>query len=309
MLRKRKTEQAPPALQIKNLSKRYGKARILNDISFEVNKGEVVGFVGRNGAGKTTTIRLIMGLTKPSSGNVLIHGVPTGSPRALQYTSFLSERPAFYGSFSGIRNIKICLLGANKPFKRHEVERNMDRVAILDAANRAVNAYSKGMLTRLGIAHAMSRNPDVYIFDEPGTGLDPIGIKIVRDIMRELADSGGAVLFSSHLLSEIERICDRIVVIDKGKIITQGRLDEIHQPERRVYSVFVGAEDAERALRLLGSHAEMSRRDHVLTVSDLSGREISKKLCEAGIFPDEIHQINDDLDIIFSRLTSSNELS
>ena len=144
-----------PAIKIENITKAFGKAQIVRGVSFEVKRGEVVGFIGRNGAGKTTTLRMLLGLVRPDSGRIMIDGMPTGSASVLSKVGVLMEQPAFYSSFSGRRNIQILLTGSNKKASKAEVDEALDRVGLLAHSEKRVRNYSKGMRTRLGIAHSM----------------------------------------------------------------------------------------------------------------------------------------------------------
>ena len=290
-------------LQVQGVSKNIDHTPILKNISFEVKKGEVVGFLGRNGAGKTTTLRLLAGLTTPTQGAITINGIPAKSPHARKLVSIVVERPAFYESFSGWRNMRILLAGASKKYDKKEIERHFERVSLEgDAPKRKIRTYSKGMRTRFALAHAMSRKPEIYIFDEPASGLDPIGISMVRDLMRQLADEGGTVLFSSHLLSEIERICDRLVIIDQGQIVAQGTIDEIYKTTETTYAVKVKQAEMAEVAKLFGTHAHLDEQNGEVLVSGVAGTEISKKLFSDKIFPEYIKPINDDLELIFRQL-------
>lgn len=294
---------ADAVLQVQSVSKTIGHTPILKNISFEVNKGEVVGFLGRNGAGKTTTLRLLAGLTTPTAGAITINGIPAKAPKARDLASIVVERPAFYESFSGWRNMRILLAGARKKYDKREVKQHFKRVSLEgDAPQRKIRTYSKGMRTRFALAHALARKPEIYIFDEPASGLDPIGISMVRDLMRQLADEGGTVLFSSHLLSEIERICDRLVIIDQGQIVAQGTIDEIYKTTETAYAVKVKPSEMEAAFKLLGAQASLDKQNGEIVVSDVAGADISKKLFSGKIFPEYIKPINDDLELIFRQL-------
>ena len=294
-----------PAIKIENITKAFGKAQIVRGVSFEVNRGEVVGFIGRNGAGKTTTLRMLLGLMRPDSGRIMIDGMPTGSASVLSKVGVLMEQPAFYSSFSGRRNIQILLTGSNKKASKAEVDEALDQVGLLAHSEKRVKNYSKGMRTRLGIAHSMIRKSEIFVFDEPGTGLDPSGIKVLRDLMRSLADAGHAVLFSSHILSEVEKVCDRVIMLEQGKVVASGPLEEIYQDDSsRQISVKVDDASRENAKTLLSAKATSVEiaKDGTLTVSGLSGREINQLLFDNGVVAETIMPVRVSLDHIFSEL-------
>ncbi len=213
------------AIESSRLSKHYGHVRAVDDLELRVPTGVVAGFVGPNGAGKTTTIRMLLGLVRPSSGTARVLGEPIDSPELyLGRVGALVEGPAFTPSLSGRRNLRaLSLLGAHDPSR---VQETLELVGLADRADEPVRSYSLGMKQRLGIAAALLGAPDLLVLDEPTNGLDPAGIREVRQLLRDLADTGVTVFVSSHLLSEIEQICDWLVMIDRGSVRFQGRVAE-----------------------------------------------------------------------------------
>jgi len=215
-----------PAISVNNLSKRYGDVLAVNDASFEVPLGTICGFVGPNGSGKTTTIRMLLGLIKPSSGTGSIIGNSINHPeKYLQEVGAMIEGPAFYPALTGAQNLNVLAkLGG---FSSESVKGLLEKVGLGDRGNSKYKTYSLGMKQRLGIAAALLPNPKLLILDEPTNGLDPAGIQEVRALLRQLADEGSTIFVSSHLLSELEMICDHLVMLREGKIIFAGKTSEL----------------------------------------------------------------------------------
>lgn len=220
-------------LEIKNVSKYYGKTKVVDNISFDVKKGEIFGFLGPNGAGKTTTIKMILGLLSIDEGNIKINGydVKKDFEKAMEYIGGIVENPDMYGYMSAVDNLKLFAKIRNVDYS--EVYKSLKLVGLEKSMNQKVSKYSLGMKQRAGLALSLLHSPKILILDEPTNGLDPVGIKDLRDILKKLAkESNTSVLVSSHILSEMELMCDRVAVIDKGKIVkveslTQSENDEI----------------------------------------------------------------------------------
>jgi ABC-2 type transport system ATP-binding protein len=217
--------QAPDlAVTTTGLTKRYGHRAVVDSIDLEIPRGIISGFVGPNGAGKTTTLRMLLGLVRPSAGTGEVLGHSIAHPaRYLSRVGSLIEAPAFYPGLSGRRNLEI--LAALGRHDMHRVDILLGQVGLGDRGGDRFKNYSLGMKQRLGIAAALLPSPDLLVLDEPTNGLDPAGIREVRGLLRELADDGLTVLVSSHLLGEIQTICDHLVVIDNGKLRFQGSID------------------------------------------------------------------------------------
>jgi ABC-2 type transport system ATP-binding protein len=208
------------------LTKRYKQRLAVDAVDIELPVGVVSGFVGPNGAGKTTTIQLLLGLCRPTSGTAQVLGRPISDPASyLGRVGALIEAPSFYPSLSGRRNLEVLTrLGRIDSRRIPEV---LELVELSDRANDFVRTYSLGMKQRLGVAAALLPNPELCILDEPTNGLDPAGIREMRSVIRGLADRGITVFVSSHLLAEIEAICDHLVMIDSGRIVFQGGVDKL----------------------------------------------------------------------------------
>ncbi len=209
-------------ITIDSLTKRYGTFTAVDDVTFTAEAGRVTGFLGPNGAGKSTTMRVMVGLTPPTSGSARINGeLFSDLPNPGLEVGVLLDASAQHAGRTGREILNIAARTMGLP--RHRVEEMLERVSLTDTeADRRVRNYSLGMRQRLGIAHALLGDPSVLILDEPANGLDPAGIRWMRDLLRSYADQGGTVLLSSHLLHEIEVIADDIVVIGNGRIVAQG---------------------------------------------------------------------------------------
>ncbi len=223
------------AIEVKGLTKTYRKGFLrrrvdaVHAIDFEVLQGEAFGFLGPNGAGKTTTMRMLMGLISPTAGTAKIFGHEIPSRKARQRLGFLPEAPYFYDylSVSELLDFTGRLFGQGAAKRAKRGDELIELVGLKDARNSALKSYSKGMLQRAGIAQALMNDPDLIVFDEPMSGLDPIGRKDVRDIILGLKEQGKTVFFSSHILSDVESVADRIAIIVRGRIHDVGRLREI----------------------------------------------------------------------------------
>ncbi len=227
--------EAPVALRAEHLAKRYGARQAVVDASFSLRQGEVFGFLGPNGAGKTTTIRMLVGLVKPSAGRVLVDGHDLAREReaALRRMGCIVESPDFYDYLTGREN----LMHFARMIDRQALDRIEPLAEMLRVRERLddrVRTYSLGMRQRLGIAQALLGEPAVLVLDEPANGLDPAGIRELRELLRRLADERGlAVFVSSHLLGEIERMCDRLAIVHRGRVLAEGAMAELTGAGRR----------------------------------------------------------------------------
>jgi ABC-2 type transport system ATP-binding protein len=217
------------ALATRGLSKTYGDLAVVDGLDLTVERGELYGFLGPNGAGKTTTIRMALGLIRPSGGEVELLDAPVFSPggrRALERVGALVEEPGFYRFLSGRRNLEVFARaggrGDGTDVRLSRLDEALAMVDLSDAAGKRVRAYSQGMRQRLGIAAALLGKPDVLVLDEPTNGLDPQGMREIRRLLRRLADDGTTVFVSSHLLVEVEAMCDRVGVLAHGKLLAEG---------------------------------------------------------------------------------------
>ena len=224
-----------PVVQIFNLHKTFHtgffrkRVDAVKGVSFEVERGEIFGLLGPNGAGKTTTLKVMMGLIKPSRGKVRIFGLDGRKPAARTKVGFLPENPYFHEYLTPRELLDFYgdLCGMKKKDIRERRNLLIDQMGLNDAASRPLRKFSKGMLQRVGLAQAMISEPDLLVLDEPMGGLDPIGRKFVADLLADLNEKGTTILFSSHILSDVERLCKRVVILNKGVTVAHGSLDEL----------------------------------------------------------------------------------
>ena len=217
------------ALEIMGVTKTFNGFKAVDNVSFSVKKGEIFGFLGPNGAGKTTTIKAILGLLHPDSGNIRINGydIKVNEIEAKRSIGYLPERVSFYENLNPVQTLQFfCeLQGVDKSV----IVDLLKEVGLSDVLSRKVGGFSKGMLQLLGIAQTMIGDIPVYIFDEPMSGLDPRWVKIVRDMIIKLNQKGATIMFSSHILSEVQNLCDRVVIINKGKIIAKDTVENLNK--------------------------------------------------------------------------------
>jgi len=244
------------AIKTSQLTKRFGDQAAVDGVNLSVPKGSVFGFLGPNGSGKTTTIRMLLGLAEASGGKIEILGqeVPKRIESVLPKVGALVEGPAFYPFMSGRNNllrIDAADRFADSATTKNRVESALNRVGLANAANKKVHAYSLGMKQRLGLANALLKPRELLILDEPTNGLDPQGTREVRNLIRSLADEGITVFVSSHLLSEIEMLCSHVAVMNAGRIVAQGSLEDLRneEPTRLV----IGSDDIDLAVEILKS--------------------------------------------------------
>ena len=220
-------------LELKNIDKFFGKKQILKDISFDIEEGEILGFVGPNGSGKTTTIKIILGLQQASRGEVFINGnnIKDNYENAIRKVGAIVESPDMYMYLSGLENLKLVANYYN--ISHNEIERVVEFVGLKDRIKDKVSKYSLGMRQRLGIAQAILNKPNLLIVDEPTNGLDPSGIIEFRNMLKELAKKEKMSIFiSSHNLAEIENICDKVLLLKEGKIVSSDVLKEVENNDK-----------------------------------------------------------------------------
>ncbi|MDA0700173.1 MAG: ATP-binding cassette domain-containing protein [bacterium] len=293
------------AIVARDLTKRYGRTVAVDGVSFEVQGGEIVGFLGPNGAGKTTTLRMLAGLIRPSDGEGRILDERVPGP-ALRRVGTMIEEPSFYPYMTGRDNLRYAatLHGGVAASRIDEV---LGFVKLDRAAEKRVKAYSQGMRQRLGLARSLLWAPEVLLLDEPTNGLDPVGIAEIRENLRAVAASGVTVLISSHILAEIEKLVDRILAIDKGKLVYDGPLDAlVRRLDTDAITYHLQASDGAgllAALRDLGLTAvpEGDHGAHVtLPAADADG--LVGRLVNAGVNVLEARRQVDDLEGAYLRL-------
>ena len=213
-------------IRVHGLTKRYGPVTAVNGLGFEVRAGTVTGFLGPNGAGKTSTLRMLLGLVTPDAGTATINGHPYRElPEPLHQVGAVLEASSFHPGRTARAHLRIQALAADAASSR--VEDVLDLVGLADAADRRVGGFSLGMRQRLGLATALLADPETLILDEPANGLDPEGVRWLRDLMRGFAAEGGTVLVSSHLLAEVAQTVDEVVILDHGRLVAQGPVAEL----------------------------------------------------------------------------------
>lgn len=295
------------ALKLNNLSKTYnrGKHRIeaVKDISLTVASGQVFGFLGPNGAGKSTTIRMIMGLIKPTSGDIMLFGKQCVSgPIEPNRIGSLVEGATFYEYLSARRNLEVlALAGGYHDEKR--INALLEQAQLALDADRLVRTYSTGMKQRLGVAAALLSNPDLVILDEPTNGLDPAGIRQMRDFIRRTADEEGTTVFlSSHMLSEIEQVCDSVAIIDHGRVIFEGKVNDLLQGTT---TVRIEADPTDHALEILKQTYEAKQEGEkiILNAHRDNIPEIIYSLVSANVRIFDISSRTQSLEDIFLSLT------
>ncbi|EME61726.1 ABC transporter ATP-binding protein [Amycolatopsis decaplanina] len=289
-------------IELRELTKRYGRTVAVDHLSFRVEPGYVTGFLGPNGAGKSTTMRAVLGLDTPTSGDALINGQHyAGIDRPLHQVGALLDASAVHGGRSAFNHL-YCLARSNGIGKTR-VRAVLDRVGLTTVAGKRIGGFSLGMKQRLGIATALLGDPGILLFDEPVNGLDPEGIRWIRDLMRTLAAEGRTVLVSSHLMSEMELTADHIVVIGRGKLIAEATILEL--AERFQRDVLVRTPNDAELIRLLRSAgATVTRRpDGSLTAQGLDAAAIGDIAARHRIAVHELTPRSDSLEDAYLKLT------
>jgi len=277
--------EEPPPVEVRGLVKRYGRLSAVDGVDLTVQRGDVYGYLGPNGAGKTTSLRMMLGLIRPTAGTVRLFGRdPQESVRALEGVAGFVEAPTFYPYLSGRRNLEL-LAAYDGGDARRRVDAALETVELLERAGDRVGGYSHGMRQRLGIAAALLRNPKLLLLDEPATGLDPAGMRDMRLLIRRLSDQGITVLLSSHLLSEVEEVCNRVAIIRAGRIAYEGEIAALKRGAGASYRL--ETTDDERALAVCQAQpgiSEVRREDGAIrfVAEDRTVAELSQALVEAG---------------------------
>jgi ABC-2 type transport system ATP-binding protein len=224
-----------PVISTRGLVKRFGRLRAVDGIDLDVRAGDVYGFLGANGSGKTTTVRMLLGLVLPTEGEIDLLGarMPRAGRRVLPRVGALVEGPAHYGHLSGRENLRLLDAagpGGPRRTRRRRIDEVLEQVGLAGVGRRPVRAYSLGMRQRLGLAGALLRRPELLVLDEPTNGLDPQGIAEIRALLQELHRQGTTIFLSSHLLAEVEQLCTRVGVLDRGRLVLQDELAALTAP-------------------------------------------------------------------------------
>src|SRR5256885_3812602 len=289
------------------LTKRYGSGVLAVDsVDMSVRRGEVYGFLGPNGAGKTTTLRMLVGLIRPTSGAATVAGHPPGDPAGLARIGSLIESPGFYPYLSGRENLRVVADLASVSQKR--VEEVLDMVELRTRAGRKFGTYSTGMKQRLGVAAAILKDPDLLILDEPTNGLDPQGMAEMRKLIKDIGQGERTVLLSSHLLGEVEQICDRVGVISNGHLVKQSTVQELLGEKGIVVREEPSDKASEVLTMMLGAASVIREDGHFhLKTDPARSMEINRQLTSAGIGVSELRPFERSLEEVFFQLTGEKQ--
>jgi ABC-2 type transport system ATP-binding protein len=296
-------------IETKALTKRFGERAAVDGVDLHVPAGVAFGFLGPNGAGKTTMIRTLVGLTRPSSGEISLLGLPQPAKRreALARVGAIVEEPRFHGHLTGRENLKIVAAARDRAAEGR-IPESLQRVGLAQRADDRVKDYSLGMRQRLGIARCLIADPALLILDEPMNGLDPAGILEMRHLIRDFVDEGRTVFLSSHLLDEVEKTCDQVAIIDQGRVVVQGAVADIAATGDP--TVLLAVDDAEAARRVLSSdprvaHVGVEGTELRVTLSDgLGAAELNRALVTAGVAVSRLEPARASLEEKFLAVTS-----
>jgi ABC-2 type transport system ATP-binding protein len=290
----------PAAIEISGLTKRLGATLAVEDLSFSVEAGRIVGFLGPNGAGKTTT--LLLGLVRPTSGAAMIQGHGYGKlADPVRTVGALLDGGMLHPGRSGRNHLRVLARASGVGDAR--VVELLELVSLADAANRRAGGYSLGMRQRLGLAAALLGDPQVLVLDEPANGLDPQGIRWLRDFLRSLAAEGRAILVSSHVLSEVAQTVDEAVVISRGRSVAQAPLSELLA--RSAGGMRVAGPDAARVGDVLRAEGASVSGDGTIVVTDRTGEQIGRVIAAHGLVVSELSPVGSSLEDIFFELTGT----
>jgi ABC-2 type transport system ATP-binding protein len=301
--------EAPP-LEVRGLVKHYGDLVAVGGVDLTVHTGDVYGYLGPNGAGKTTSLRMMLGLIRPTAGTVRLFGRdPLESVSALEGVAGFVEAPTFYPYLSGRRNLEL-LAAFDGGDAAARIDPALDAVELSARAGDRVGGYSHGMRQRLGIAAALLRDPKLLLLDEPTTGLDPAGMRDMRLLIRRLASQGITIVLSSHLLAEVEEVCNRVAIVQKGKIVYEGEIADLKRAAGMTYRL--SSTDNGRALAVCRAQPgidEVSAHDgHISFVADERAvAELSQALIEAGALITALAPQGATLEELFFSLTEAGE--
>ena len=297
-------------IEIEGLRKEYGRRSrrtvAVDGLDLAVPEGGVYGFLGPNGSGKTTTIRCLLGLARPTTGSLRLLGrpVPDGLAISMRGVGAIVETPALFPTMSGRENL--TLLGAIDRIGSKRVDDALEEVGLSERANDQVKKYSLGMRQRLTLAAAVLKDPALLILDEPANGLDPAGMRSVRELLRRLASEGRTVFVSSHLLAEIQQTCDRVAILNRGRCVTHGTVDEVDAAAGHAAAMLVGVDDLAGALEVLngaGIPAERCNGQLRVVVAPQDAARITRALGERGHWVRELRSEERSLEDLFLEMT------
>ncbi|NOX29648.1 MAG: ATP-binding cassette domain-containing protein [Actinobacteria bacterium] len=309
-----KSSSAASVVEVRNLTKKYGQVTAVDDLSFDVPSGQVVGLLGPNGAGKTTAMKMLMGLVTPTSGSASLLGADTASAKfahTVRRAGSLIETPALYERLSARQNLDLQALALGTTAGNGRIDELLDLVDLVDRANDKAGTFSLGMKQRLGIAIAMVGNPEIVILDEPANGLDPAGIVEIRKLLRRLPDMGTTVLVSSHQLAEVQQACDRLVIMANGRLVVEGTTTEIlasyqtTDVEVRLHPDDLAAA-TDRLIHLsLSSALGSGPSELVVSLPDTwTPRDLNRVLADAGVYAEHLALRRVSLEAAFLEMTA-----
>ena len=296
-----------PVLEVLGLKKRIGLKTIVEDISFDMHEGEIIGLLGPNGSGKTTIMRMLVGLTKTTKGEVYCFEKPLGlgKVKMLKEVGAMIETPEFYNYMSGWSNLKQMARVCGKKVSRARMKELVEFVGLSQVIRKKVKTYSLGMRQRLGLAQALLNDPKILILDEPVNGLDPQGVQDFRNKLKEIAATGVSILISSHLLDEIEKVSDRVIVIEKGRIIADDKLDRLVADEtiKTLISTY-DVEKAEVLIRELGIRYELTKEGFIFeNISREDKARVITYLVTNNVELDSVRELTTSLEDRFLQIT------
>jgi ABC-2 type transport system ATP-binding protein len=290
------------AISVKGLSKRFGGVVAVDGLDFEVEEGTVAGFLGPNGAGKTTTLRMLLGLVTPTAGTATIAGRPYRElPDPARRVGAVLEASGFHPGRSGRDHLRVLATAAGIDGAR--VDQALERVGLAEAGRRRVGGYSLGMRQRLGLAAALLGDPEVLVLDEPANGLDPEGVHWLRGLVRGLADEGRSVLVSSHVLAEVAQTVDRVVIIDRGRLVAQSTLADLTARADRSVRVRTPEPEALRGLLVARGATVGLDGPGQLVVGGVTTEQVGQAAAAAGIVLHEMRFERSNLEDVFLELT------
>jgi ABC-2 type transport system ATP-binding protein len=306
--------RTPYVVETSGLTKRFGERVAVDNVDLRVPRGSAFGYLGPNGAGKTTLIRMLLGLTRASAGTMRLLGQPVPAERAaaLARVGAIVEEPRFHRYLTGRENLAV-IAAARERGAHERIEGALARVGLAERVDERVSTYSLGMRQRLGVARALLADPELLILDEPTNGLDPAGIHEFRGMIRGLVQEGRTVLLSSHLLDEVEKICDAVAIVDHGRVVMQGSLAELKGDRQ---TILIGSSDGVRVQALLAAHPAVRsaaktpegirvtlRPDFPVMVEDAAA-DINRFLVDAGLAVHRLEPAHASLEERFLEITS-----
>ena len=307
ILPEKNEDNRKPVLEVLGLKKRIGLKTIVEDISFDMHEGEIIGLLGPNGSGKTTIMRMLVGLTKTTKGEVYCFEKPLGlgKVKMLKEVGAMIETPEFYNYMSGWSNLKQMARVCGKKVSRARMKELVEFVGLSKVIRKKVKTYSLGMRQRLGLAQALLNDPKILILDEPVNGLDPQGVQDFRNKLKEIASTGVSILISSHLLDEIEKVSDRVIVIEKGRIIADDELDRLVADEtiKTLISTY-DVEKAEVLIRELGIRYELTKEGFIFeNISREDKARVITYLVTNNVELDSVRELTTSLEDRFLQIT------